>query len=161
MEGNYLLLKIQIAAIILIFFLATLSKAQDKGFGVGILIGEPTGLSGKYWLDDSRALDFGLASSFVHTYTALSLHSDLIFHNFELIKSQFRLPVYYGVGVRIHLNNQGGNTFGARGVIGIDWFVNNYPIDVFIEMAPVFNLFPETLLQLDLSIGGRYYFDKK
>jgi hypothetical protein len=139
----------------------TLSKAQDKGFGGGIIIGEPTGLSGKYWIDDSRALDFGIASSFVHTYTALSLHGDLIFHNYNVIKSEFRLPVYYGFGLRIHLNDKGGNTFGARGVMGIAWMLNNSPIDIFIEMAPVFNLFPETSLHLDLSLGGRYYFNTK
>ena len=153
--------KIPIVVLLLIFSMITLSKAQDKGFGGGILIGEPTGLSGKYWLDDSRALDFGLGSSFVHTYTALSLHGDLIFHNFDIINSQFRLPVYYGFGVRIHLNDKGGNTFGARGVAGIAWMLNNSPIDIFIEMAPVFNLFPETSLQLDISIGSRYYFNTK
>jgi len=155
------LLKIPYAVLLLIFSMITLSKAQDKGFGGGILIGEPTGLSGKYWLDDSRALDFGIASSFVHTYTALSLHSDLIFHNYDLIKSEFRLPVYYGLGVRIHLNDKGGNTFGARGVLGIAWMLKNSPIDIFIEMAPVFNLFPETSLQLDFSLGSRYYFNTK
>lgn len=155
------MLKTPNVVLLLIFSMITLSKAQDKGFGGGIIIGEPTGLSGKYWLDDSRALDFGIASSFVNTYTALSLHGDLIFHNYDVIKSEFRLPVYYGFGLRIHINNKGGNTFGARGVLGIAWMLNNSPIDIFFEIAPVFNLFTETSLQLDFSIGGRYYFNAK
>jgi len=154
------LLKKLIIALLFIFSMITISKAQDRGFGAGIIIGEPTGLSGKYWIDDSRALDFGFGSSFVHTHTALSLHSDLIFHNYDVIKSEFRLPVYYGLGVRIHLSDKDGNTFGARGVIGIAWMLNN-PFDVFFELAPVFNLFPETSLHLDLSLGGRYYFNTK
>ena len=85
MEGNYSLLKTRIVVLLLIFSMVSFTNGQDKGLGAVILIGEPTGLSGKYWLDDSRALDFGLGSSFFHTYTAFSLHSDLIFHNFEII----------------------------------------------------------------------------
>jgi hypothetical protein len=161
MEGYSQLTKFQTIVLFILILLVSITKAQDNGFGAGILLGEPTGLSGKYWLDDSRALDFGLASSFAHTHTALSLHGDLIIHNFDLIKSDFRLPVYYGLGLRIHFNNNNGNTFGARGVLGIAWILSNNPMDIFIEVAPVFNIIPETSLHLDFSIGSRYYFNTK
>ena len=52
-----------------------------------------------------------------------------------------------------------GNTLGARGVIGLLWMHHSLPLDAFIELAPVFNLFPETSLHLDFAIGGRYYFN--
>jgi hypothetical protein len=156
-----LLLKKTIIQVIFLLSLVSITKSQNKGFGAGILIGEPTGLSGKYWLDESRALDFGLAYSFVHTHPAFSLHSDVIFHDSDIIKSQFRLPVYYGFGIRIHFSNKDGNTFGARGVMGIAWLLDNEALDIFFEIAPVFNLFPETSLQLDFSIGSRYYFKTK
>jgi hypothetical protein len=38
--------------ILLFIFLNSfiLISAQSKGFGAGIIVGEPTGISGKYWV---------------------------------------------------------------------------------------------------------------
>lgn len=38
--------------------------AQDHGFGMGIILGEPTGLSAKAWTSNDNAFDFALAWSF-------------------------------------------------------------------------------------------------
>ena len=133
--------------------------SQEKGYGLGVILGEPTGFSGKYWVDETHAFDFGLAYSFAHSNQAISIHADYLFHRFNLIKSEEEFPLYYGFGGRIHFGNKGGNTIGARGVIGILWMHSTLPVDLFIEAAPVFNLFPETSLNLDLAVGARYYFE--
>lgn len=151
--------KFIISVIVLLSFTAIKVYSQDKGFGLGVILGEPTGLSGKYWLDESHAVDFGFAYSFVHPNNTLSIHADYLFHRFDLIRSEVPFPVYYGFGGRVHLGNKDGNTLGARGVIGVLWMHPIVPIDVFVELAPVFNLFPETSLHFDLAIGGRYYFE--
>ncbi len=156
MRIKYLL----ITALILISISSSKNYSQNKGFGLGVMIGEPTGLSGKYWLDETHAVDFGLAYSFVHPEKTFSLHADYLFHNDSFIHSTERLPVYYGIGARVHLGKNDGSTIGARGVAGIVWMPGSVPIDIFIELAPVFNLFPETSLHLDFAIGGRYYFGK-
>ncbi|KAF0139338.1 MAG: hypothetical protein FD122_3332 [Stygiobacter sp.] len=151
--------KIFLLTIILINFSTLTSvKAQDKGFGLGVIIGEPTGLSAKYWLDENKALNFGLAYSFVQSVNALSVHCDYIYHNYDVIKSDLRIPVYYGFGARFRVGNDSKNALGARGVLGILYLDEQYPFDVFAEIAPVFNLFPKTSLQVDLAIGARYYF---
>jgi len=144
--------------LLILFFLGIKINGQDKGFGAGVMIGEPTGLSAKYWLDDDNALDFGLAYSFVRSNSALSMHADYIYHAFDVIKSNYRIPLYYGFGARIRLVNDADNSLGARGVIGIAWLSDEAPFDVFFEVVPVFNLFPETALNLDAAIGARYYF---
>lgn len=151
-------MKNNVALVLAIFFFSgLLVNAQDKGFGLGIMLGEPTGVSAKYWLDNDKALDFGLAYSFFHSVSSLSLHCDYVFHNYNLIKSNLTIPVYYGFGARLHANSK--DTFwGARGVIGLLYIDKENPIDAFIELAPVFNLFPETSLHFDLAIGARYYF---
>jgi hypothetical protein len=143
---------------IIVVFLSIKINGQDKGFGAGVMIGEPTGLSAKYWLDGNKALDFGLAYSFVHYNGALSMHVDYIYHSFDVIKSKYRFPLYYGFGARIRLVDNADNSLGARGVIGIAWLSDEAPFDVFVEVVPVFNLFPETALNLDAAIGARYYF---
>lgn len=133
---------------------------QDKGLGVGAMIGEPTGLSAKYWLNKNNALDFGLAYSFIRKNSALSIHADYIYHDFDMIKSDYRIPVYYGFGARLRFVNGDDNGLGARGIIGIAWLADKAPVDIFFEVVPVFNLFPSTALNLDIALGARYYFDK-
>lgn len=135
------------------------THAQDKGFGAGIMIGEPTGFSAKYWLNETNALDFGLAYSFVRKDNAVSLHADYLYHAFDLIKSSERIPVYYGFGARLRIVEKEDTGLGARGVIGVAWLSSQVPVDVFIELVPVFNLFPSTSLNLDAAIGARFYFE--
>jgi hypothetical protein len=63
------------------------SKAQTSNgdFGLGFILGEPTGLSGKLFLGESRALDFGAAWSFGNN-SNLHLHADYLIHRFDLIR---------------------------------------------------------------------------
>ena len=146
--------------IIVLFFSIINCHAQDHGFGAGIMVGEPTGFSAKYWLNEVKALDFGLAFSFVRRNSAVSLHADYLYHAFDVIQSNYRIPIYYGFGVQLRFVNGADNSLGARGVIGIVYLSDKLPIDVFAEFVPVFNLFPATALNLDAAVGARYYFDK-
>ena len=143
--------------VLVILFISINSYGQDSGFGIGVMIGEPTGLSAKYWLNDVNALDFGLAYSFVRKNSAVSLHADYLYHAFDIIKSNYRIPIYYGFGARLRLVSGDDNALGARGVIGVAWLSDRAPFDVFLEVVPVFNLFPSTSLNLDAAIGARYY----
>lgn len=147
-----------LVAIIFLLIFVNISKAQDKGFGLGIMIGEPTGLSAKYWTSSTNAFDFGLAYSFVQKFSAVSIHADYLYHDFNVIKSDYRLPIYYGFGARIRFVNNSDNALGARGVVGIAWLNHKLPLDVFFEVVPVFNLIPSTSLNLDIALGARYYF---
>lgn len=136
------------------------SLAQDKGIGFGIMIGEPTGFSVKYWMNELNAFDGGFAYSLVRKHSAFSLHSDYLYHAYDIIKSNYRLPIYYGFGARIRFIENEDNSLGARGVIGVAWLNDKLPIDVFFEIVPVFNLLPATALNLDLALGARFYFYK-
>ncbi len=151
--------RISLAIVILIIiFSASGLRAQESGFGLGIMVGEPTGFSAKYWVDEDNAFDFGLAYSFVRKFSALSIHADYLYHAFDVVKSEYRLPVYYGFGGRLRFVNNSDNALGARGVIGIAWLNDQAPLDVFLELVPVFNLLPKTSLDLDIALGARYYF---
>jgi hypothetical protein len=48
--------------------------------------------------------------------------------------------------------------FGVRGVLGVMMYLKEIPVDVFLEASPSFRLLPTTGLDLDIAIGGRYYF---
>ena len=147
--------------VLIICSLTKTTIAQDRGLGLGIILGEPTGISGKYWLNESNAVDFGIAYSFVGSSSSASLHADYLYHLFNAIESDYILPVYYGFGGRLRTNEDSEVGLGARGVIGVALFSERYPLDFFFEIAPVFQLIPETELNFDVGIGARYFFNQK
>lgn len=130
--------------------------AQDSGFGIGIIIGEPTGLSGKYWLSEKSAIDGGLAWSYLNE-GAFHIHADILVHSFNLVHvSKGRLPLYMGLGGRIKLS--GDPMVGARIPLGINYHFGSAPLDVFFEVVPILDLIPGTDFDINAAIGMRYFF---
>ena len=52
--------------------------AGESPFGLGVMIGEPTGISGKYWLSPANAIDFAVAWSFANDAN-FHLHTDYLY----------------------------------------------------------------------------------
>jgi len=48
--------KLVLSAVVVMFLMASLSY----GFGLGIMLGEPSGLSGKYWMSEKNAIAVSL-----------------------------------------------------------------------------------------------------
>ena len=133
-------------------------SAQDKGIGAGVILGEPTAISAKFWLGENNAIDAALGYSFDKGEKGISLHSDLVYHLRSISDAELQFPLYYGFGLRFRAREKTKGNFGVRGVIGILWWNTSPPIDIFFELAPVFKLFPSTELDLDAGLGARYYF---
>jgi hypothetical protein len=100
-----------------------------------------------YYYDDQR-----------YGYRGLHLHMDYLMHNFDLIRSSERFPLYYGPGVSANFWDRGGAQVGVRGVLGLAWMPRTAPFDVFLEIAPVVQLIPGTWLDINGGIGARFYF---
>ena len=142
-----------------LLFTCTSNIAQDKNFGIGIILGEPTGLSGKYWLSEDRAVDAALAYSFLDDNKSFAFHANYLYHLNGIIDKHYKMPLYYGFGVRLRLRENKDNSFGIRGVIGLIIYLREAPVDIFFEAAPVFRLLPDTNIDFDIAIGARYFFD--
>lgn len=144
-----------------IFFVLTFinTTAQDKNFGVGVILGEPTGLSGKYWISAENAFDAALAYSFLEDNKSFSFHANYLYHLSGVIDRHYKMPLYYGFGVRFRARENKDNSFGVRGVIGFLVYLKEAPVDIFFEAAPVFRLLPDTNIDFDIAIGARYFFD--
>ena len=146
---------IPLFSIMFIFVIAPRhSFAQSSGFGLGIIIGEPTGLSAKMWTSSSTAFDAGLAWSFGNKGN-LHVHADYLWHNFDVFSNK-QLPLYYGLGGRVDLGDDVG--LGIRGVIGINYLFSDIPLDAFLELVPVFDVTPGTGFGFNGGIGLRYFF---
>jgi hypothetical protein len=147
---------------ILLFFFVTIysipSFSQSKGFGLGVIVGEPTGVSAKYWTTSSTALDFGLGYSFEKN-SRLHLHADYLFHVNNLFETTENLALYYGPGARLRIVANGDSRLGFRFDVGLVWIPKNAPIDVFIEIAPLLDIIPETDFSFNGGLGVRFFFN--
>jgi hypothetical protein len=140
----------------LMMILAKPITAQDHGFGMGIILGEPTGLSAKLWTSGDNAFDFAAAWSFKGDGHLL-LQADYVWHFFNLMPvPSGKLPLYIGIGGRVILADD--PRFGIRIPIGIDYLFADAPIDVFLELVPILDLSPETDFGVGGGIGIRYWF---
>ena len=146
--------------IITIIFIALLSSislmAQDSGFGLGVILGEPTGISFKGWLNNKTALDCGIAWSFTKN-ESFHFHADYLFHNFNVFKSnKGKSSLYYGIGGRVKTTTK--SRIGVRIPVGFCYLFKETPLDIFIELAPLMDLSPRTQLWFTGGVGIRYYF---
>lgn len=146
---------VMILALALVLF-SGVARSQEKGFGLGIILGEPTGISAKKWLDDKSALDGAVAWSLV-TPSSFHLHADYLYHNFNIFNvKKGKLPLYFGIGFRIRIGDE--DRVGIRIPVGICYIFEQSPLDIFFELGPVLDLTPATRLKLTGSIGIRYFF---
>ena len=149
--------KIVVIAAILLFVSAHELLAQSKPFGLGIVVGEPTGISAKYWMSKSTAVDGAVAWSFNHE-GSFYLHADFLKHHFEIIDvSEGQMPLYYGFGGKVVLADDG--ILGAHVPLGIAYRFETAPLDIFLEIRPGLNLLPATRFDMSGGIGVRFYFD--
>jgi hypothetical protein len=132
---------------------------QKTGTGIGLMLGEPSGLSGKYWLSEETAFDFGLGGGFIGDGAGFAFHADYLYHINGLIKWKYKTPFYYGFGLRMRFPSNSSMHLGVRGVAGLIFYLKDLPIDLFFEVAPSFRLLPTTGIDFDIAIGSRYYFD--
>jgi len=144
-----------------LLFIVQNAYGQERPFGLGVMIGEPTGISAKLWTSNSNAFDFGLGwSTFGNRYNSdnrIHLHADYLWHAWNTIHATERFPLYYGLGARL-IGGGNESSIAIRGVFGIAWMPRQTPIDIFFELAPSIELTPSSGFALDAAIGVRYYF---
>ena len=126
-------------------------------FELGVILGEPTGISAKMWFDRNTAVDGAVSWSLKDNDEDLYLHADYLWHDYGLINDPSGLlPLYYGIGGRVVLAND--TRFGARVPVGISWMLNGTPLDLFIEAAVILDIIPETEFEMNGGIGIRFIF---
>lgn len=148
--------RIMIGVILLTILSANVYGRGD--LGVGLIVGEPTGLSVKYWLSDDEAVDAGAGWSF-SGHDSFHLHADYLVHRFEIIDTDEdagRAPLYYGIGARIK-DKRDGTALGARVPLGISYMFADTPFDLFAEIVPILDLAPDVDLDINVAIGFRFY----
>lgn len=144
---------------------------SPRQFGLGGILGAPTGVSGKLFFAPEHALDFAVGVGWL-SGPNFHVHADYLFH-LELTRTRhFDLPLYVGVGGRFTFWFDEGNhgywgkkadtdhRVGAavRVPVGIAFHLNDVPLDPFLELVPGLGIFPGIGFTFDAAIGVRYYF---
>jgi hypothetical protein len=146
----------------LLALLAAPPAANNRPFGLGVILGEPSGISAKYFLDQRHALDLALDFSAVDD--AFYVHGDYVLHLPGVLPS---LPgglwlAYVGVGGKLKLRERDRKSdeasLSVRIPLGITWMPRGAPIDVFVELVPGVRVLPSTDPDLDAGLGVRWFF---
>jgi hypothetical protein len=143
-----------------------LARADERGaekgvFGIGLIVGEPTGVSAKYYL-----VDAAVGAAFIGR--GYQVHADYLWHPWVLDqKESFALPVYIGGGLRVLDHNASDDDedhvrIGLRVPAGILFDFTRIPLDVFAELAGVldYRTAGDASFGVDVNFGAgaRYYF---
>ena len=149
-----------------------------RKFGLGFVLGDPTGLSAKYWIGSTNALDFGLGfwgygvnqpcpndntNCSRWGYHNGTFNMDYLWQSRLVSSGGLQLDWHVGGGGRIVW--WGGNcngdctAFAARGPIGLDMmFTNPSFLEIFFELAPAFYVIPGFGFGIEGGLGVRLYF---
>ncbi len=147
-----------------------LAGADERGegrgvFGLGLIVGEPTGLSAKYYLADDTAIDAAIGGAFVGR--GYQVHGDFLWHPWLIDRTaSFAMPLYLGLGARILKRDAGGGDadhtrIGLRVPVGLLFDFTRVPLDVFVEVAGIldYRTRGESFgVDLNAGAGIRYYF---
>lgn len=142
--------------------------SAPRSFGLGLVLGSPTAITGKYWLDSTHAIDMGLGYWFGDY---VDIYGDYLWH-FPRAFSTARHPIseiipYIGVGGDLHVanhpppnpdnNHPNVGVFG-RIPFGLEWLPSSAPLGVFLEVVPYVQLIPGLGVWIGAGIGARFYF---
>lgn len=144
---------------------ASRAEAQvERHFGLGLIVGHPTGLSLKGYLTPDTAIDgaigFGEATRHIH------LHADYLWHFDVQHWEASKLQLYLGLGpeLEFHAHPSRGASdsrtdffIGARAPFGFSLMFGP-PFDVFAELAAGVWFLKDPRVHVDAALGGRYWF---
>lgn len=128
------------------------TDARQHPWGVGLIIGDPTGVTVKYWLNAQNAWEFSLGSQL--SLAGVGAHADYLLH-IPVISDAPEAPIYIGGGAFL---GGGGDQFtaGLRGVAGMTYIFSE-PFDIFMQLSPTLTVSPRIDFYFTFSIGGRIY----
>ncbi len=143
---------------------AAAGRPDNGTWELGVILGEPTGFSAKYWTTTNTAIDFGAAWSFERDGN-FHLHCDYLYHNYDIFKvEEGSLPLYFGIGGRVRFESDdpkdkdNDTRVGLRIVLGLEYLVEAYPMSIFFEIAPIVDVAPKTEGSMNGGLGIRYVF---
>jgi len=143
--------------IVFCFFLAGSVFSQsipDPVLEIGLGMGEPTGLTIKYWMTEKTAVDVGAGWS--AKKKLLDVYLDYQYHYFWSEFDAKELPIYTGAGIMASLNSD--FMVGLRIPFGTEYLIEGPRLVAFAQVAPTFRIIKKPGLFVSGGLGIRYAF---
>ncbi|TNE86375.1 MAG: hypothetical protein EP330_21790 [Deltaproteobacteria bacterium] len=137
---------------------------QSKNIGVGLVLGEPSGITGKFYLSRQHALDATLGTGTYDQGRDSALWFSLVYLWHPSVLHQdpaFDLGWHVGVGGFVVDHDVADNAaVGARVPIGLDFTLNEVPLQFFLDVSADVEILPDPVedIWLGAGLGGRYFF---
>ena len=146
--------------------LAQSTLAERGPFGVGAMYGMTgpnprylAGVTAKYFLDETHAIDAAVLHRIDRDNDDWYIWADYLYHFRSLIPvDQGEAPVYLGVGGRLKLQENDEDKFGIRFPVGVAYEFAVMPVDLFIEVVPIWDVALSYDFDLEGGVGFRFYF---
>jgi len=152
---------------------STGSADAPGAFGLGLMVGVPSGLSAKLHLDERVALAAGLGVfREFRDHEGMHVHVDVLWHPRVLTETRsFTLPFHVGVGGRLlqhtwdyywadefRYYGRSDTHLGVRVPVGLTMNFKNTPLDVFFELAFVVDVIASSDDELCIDSRGRTFY---
>lgn len=129
---------------------------------VGVVIGDPTGISARFGLDAEHSFEGALAYS-SSDYEGIHVHGTYLWDKARVFKTEADpLYLYYGLGLRLISISKGkydGDlSVAPRAPLGLRYIFENPDVEIFAELALSLDLTPTTDVDLDGGLGVRIRF---
>jgi hypothetical protein len=167
---------ISTAVALLSLALAAASFAEEKGkggsdyasaayaprgpLGLGLYLGKPAGVTGKYFFDDYSAIAATLAFDFWEN--SFNLQADYQFHFRKILMvGKEEIIPYLGVGGYFGISSAVPDDIlwaGARFPLGASYQMRTFPLEIGFEVVPSYEFLPASRFILNGGLTLRYYF---
>ena len=138
----------------IVMLLINLSEVQaETRLGLGVVLGYPTGFTVQTEKISSIQVGYSLGKN----HSSIRGNVDQWFYTSSVSPES---QVYVGAGITAGLAYSPASfelELGARVPIGLQYFPNQN-IELFMEWAPIFYVFPSTTMGFSPAIGMRVYF---
>ena len=160
-----------IIILILCAFSSNISFSQSpesKNFGFGVILGDPTGLTLKFWTSRENAFVVDVGASY---FGSPRIGVDYLWH-FDAFRSSIA-KLYAGFGGVLgigegrgfyytehhgfYFRSDNGVGLGVRGVFGVNVIPRHSPLEFFLEVGLLVGLSPAFGSAGDVGLGMRFY----
>jgi hypothetical protein len=138
---------------------ARAAPARRGPFGLGVILGEPTGFTAKGFIASPSAIQLHLGFG-IGKKGRFLLAGDYLYHFHGLIPpvaSAGWMSPYVGIGAHLGFAREDA-VFGLRIPVGLSFQIAGAPIEVFLEIVPGVGFLPATDPLVDGGLGARWYF---
>lgn len=134
---------------------SALFKPED-GFGIGFVLGTPTGISGSLPLGNLNAINATVGWNLGKPANVFA-QADYVWFTRDIAPVESgSFSAYYGPGVFTEVSRN--PTMGIHAVAGVEYRFAAAPVQTFLELSPGITVLPSTEATVGAGLGVRYFF---